>query len=119
VPSVQVRHEGIAIYNGPLPPPEVLVRYNQAVPDAAERILRMAEQQAANRREIELRSIRSQCRDSLLGLVSAFLIGMSSLACSTIVTWQGHPVSGTILGGTGLAAIIAAFVYGTRTRKSQ
>ena len=34
-----------AFHSGPLPPPAVLSQYNNAVPDAAERILKMAESQ--------------------------------------------------------------------------
>jgi uncharacterized membrane protein len=32
-------------WKGPLPPPEVLKGYNEAIPDGAERILKMAENQ--------------------------------------------------------------------------
>ena len=34
-------------YSGPLPPPQMLEQYNRAVPNGAERIMAMAEKQAA------------------------------------------------------------------------
>lgn len=40
-------------FRGPLPPPSTLERYNASVPDAAERLLVMVEQQAAHRRAPE------------------------------------------------------------------
>jgi Predicted membrane protein (DUF2335) len=40
-------------WSGPLPQPEALERYNQIVPSAAERIIRMAETQHDHRIEIE------------------------------------------------------------------
>jgi uncharacterized membrane protein len=42
-----------SVHSGPLPPPEDLAKYNMIVPDAAERILRMAEKQQAHRMELE------------------------------------------------------------------
>lgn len=40
-------------YAGPLPPPGMLVQYNEAVPDAADRIIAMAERQSAHREQLE------------------------------------------------------------------
>jgi uncharacterized membrane protein len=46
-------------FEGPIPPPAVLQGYEQILPGAAERILRMAEQQAAHRHSLELKSINA------------------------------------------------------------
>ena len=46
-------------FSGPLPPPDVLERYNQVVPDAANRIIAMAEQETGHRRNIQAISIGS------------------------------------------------------------
>ena len=40
-------------FSGPLPPPLVLVQYNEAVPDAADRIIKMAESQSSHRQNLE------------------------------------------------------------------
>ena len=40
-------------FRGPLPPPDVLERYNQVAPDAASRIIDMAEQESSHRRNLE------------------------------------------------------------------
>jgi uncharacterized membrane protein len=45
-------------FSGPLPPPEILAQYNEIVPGAAERILKMAEEQSAHRRGLEDKTIR-------------------------------------------------------------
>jgi uncharacterized membrane protein len=44
-------------FSGPLPPPEILTKYNEAIPNGAERIMAMAERQAAHRQNIELRVV--------------------------------------------------------------
>lgn len=46
-------------YSGPLPAPEDLKRYDEVVAGAAERILRMAEENAEHRRQMERRVIFS------------------------------------------------------------
>src|SRR5258708_6290391 len=40
-------------YSGPLPPPEMLVGYNDAFPGCAERIVAMAERQSQHRQDME------------------------------------------------------------------
>ena len=40
-------------YSGPIPPPEILHRFDQIIPGAAERILVMAEENGRHQREIE------------------------------------------------------------------
>src|SRR5882757_310595 len=44
-------------WRGPLPPPDILKGYNDAVPDGAERILRMAEKQSQHRMDMEKKVI--------------------------------------------------------------
>ena len=55
-------------FSGPLPPPEILAKYNSVVPNAAERIITMAETQAAHRQRMESKVIESNVRNSQLGL---------------------------------------------------
>ena len=40
-------------FSGPLPPPDVLEKYNQVAPEAANRIIAMAEQETGHRRDME------------------------------------------------------------------
>jgi uncharacterized membrane protein len=42
-----------ALFSGPIPPPDLLERYNQIIPEGADRILKMAEKQSAHRQKIE------------------------------------------------------------------
>jgi len=46
-------------HQGPIPPSEELANYDRIAPGAAERIIRMAEEQAAHRRELEARSLQA------------------------------------------------------------
>ncbi|HEV7488560.1 MAG TPA: DUF2335 domain-containing protein [Thermoanaerobaculia bacterium] len=53
VPSAEVVAEFSSHFRGPLPPPHVLGQYNQAFPNAAERIVEMAEGQSKHRQDLE------------------------------------------------------------------
>ena len=60
-PALAARLE-VESFAGPLPPPATLAAYNAIVPDAAERILKMAEAQALHRHQLEATAIRAQMR---------------------------------------------------------
>ncbi len=54
-----IRQDSVHTFSGPLPPPEILKRFDKVVPCTAERIIKMAEEQSAHRRELEKRVIDS------------------------------------------------------------
>jgi len=62
-------------HSGPLPMPQQLRQYDDIVPGAAERIIRMAEGQGAHRQRLEVQDQRLQGR----GLTFAFIIAMSGV----------------------------------------
>jgi hypothetical protein len=69
--------------------------------------------------EIEKIAVKAGARDSLLGIISAFLLSAMMIVASTYCIIAGHPTSGTIFGGTGALAFAGAFIYGTRTRSKE
>ncbi|MFH1760058.1 MAG: DUF2335 domain-containing protein [bacterium] len=48
--NIQVQQ---ASFSGPIPHPQILQKYNEIVPDAAARIIKMAENQATHRQDLE------------------------------------------------------------------
>src|SRR5213592_1328991 len=75
---VQTQFSG-AMFSGPLPPPEVLTKYNEAVPNAAERILVLAERQAEHRQKLEAKVIASNTFNQTLGSIFAFILGLAAI----------------------------------------
>lgn len=106
-------------YSAPLPPPKTLQDYNNVLPDAAERIVAMAERQSAHRQELEKKVVSSQTRDSLLGLIFGLAIGLATIAGGITCILSGYEIGGTILGGTGLGSLVAVFVYGSKQRRAE
>lgn len=106
-------------FSGPLPPPEILIRYNDAVPDGAERIIALAERQAAHRMALESRVVDADIKRSYWGLGAGFLIALAGLAASFFMVDRGNAVAGVVVGALDLGSIVATFVYGTVSRRSE
>lgn len=106
-------------YAGPLPPPQILIEYNQAVPEAAERIIAMAESQSRHRQELESKVIESDIKNSRLGLHYGLIIGLVAVLGGTFCIAYGHEIGGSIIGGTGLTGLIGVFVYGSRSKRKE
>lgn len=101
-------------WRGPLPPPDKLKEYNEAVQNGAERILQMAERQAEHRMAMERQVIPEDQRQSRYGQVFALIIALAFLVVSGLLIWDGHEVSGTILGTVDLVALCTAFIFGRK-----
>lgn len=108
-----------ASYSGPLPPPDILIRYNEAVPGAAERIIAMAEEQSTHRMALENRVVDADIRRSNLGLIAGVVVALGFGAGSFVAIIAGQPVAGAIIGGVDLVALVGTFVYGTERRRSE
>ncbi len=106
-------------HSGPLPAPEQLAQYNAIAPDAAERIIQMAVDQANHRRELEKVVIKAGARDSLLGLVFGFIIGLSGMAGSVYCIAKGYQLGGGAIGVGSLAGLVGVFVYGSRQKRQE
>jgi len=104
-------------YNGPLPPPALFEEYNKVLPGAAERILSMAEKQAAHRQDLESRAIKSGIKNSLIGLIFGFILGVMTIVGGVYCILKGQPTGGTILSSAGLVSLVSVFVYGSRQRR--
>lgn len=102
-------------HSGPLPPPAVLQRYDQIVPGAAERIIKMAEEQSAHRRNVEQRVIYTNTLNSRLGVVFGFIIGSLGITLPIIYKIPGAP----IISVASLASLVGVFIHGTSQRRSE
>lgn len=113
-------HQEVSVtteFHGPIPDPLTMERYNQIMPGAAERILKMAEDQARHRQDLEKIIIKSQCRDSLLGIIAGFILALVTICAGTYVITKGNIWSGTLLGSAGLVGLVSVFIYGTNSNK--
>ena len=112
--TVAVSVQSVQHFQGPLPPPQALAQYEAVLPGCAERIVSMAEAQAAHRRALESRVIRGNLATERRGQVAAFAIALVTIIGGVWLIDQGKDAGGltAILGA--LAGLVGVFVYGRR-----
>lgn len=108
-------------FSGPIPPPESLAGYEKTLPGSADRILKMAEKQSEHRQNLEKREIEIEARDSLLGIILSFILGIGSLVVaftSIIVLPESYGAfTAALFGAAGFGSIITAFLKSTRRKQ--
>lgn len=96
---------------GPIPPPQLLARYERTLPGLADRLVTVAERESEHRRALQRRAIRL----SELGLAAAFIITMTALAGGIYLVHEGSSREG--MGSITLAISSLVLVFLTRGRR--
>ena len=106
-----------ARFQGPIPHPSLMKGYEEALPGAADRIIKMAEEQASHRRKLEEQYMKTQSRDSLFGIISALVIALAIVGCGTLIIIKvpstAGVVSGSLLNLLGIGTVVGTFLRGT------
>lgn len=119
-----------AEFRGPLPPPEVLQRYEDIHPGTAERILQQFERETQHRHAIEEKLVDGQLdiqRDEIparrLGQVFGLIIALSGIVaaayCVSTASSAGQAWAGAGIAGFSLATLAGVFVYGRKVKETE
>jgi uncharacterized membrane protein len=114
-----IAHSESRLYTGPLPPPEMLADYSNVIENGAERIFRQFEAQGDHRRELEMIVIRSENARAWAGIVIGSIVALGFVAGGVIIAIYGSPAWATAWSAAGIAGIVGAFIYGTRSRRQE
>lgn len=102
-------------FSGPIPPPEIIEKYNEVVPGAADRIITMAEKEANHRHDIDKKKLKERTRGqwfaAILTLAAFFLIYIALINNRTLVA--------SIIAGSTIIGLAAIFITGSFIRKSE
>lgn len=117
----QVVAQVISEYSGPIPPPNIIKKYEEILPGSADRILNMAEQQSMHRREMDKKLLNAQSRDSLFGIIFAFVLGIGCLIVAAVITINtpsnAGAICGSLFGVAGISSIVGPFLKINRSDK--
>ena len=108
-----------SLWSGPVPPPEVLEKYDNVVPGAANRILEMAEKQAAHRIHLEKTVVHEDSKRSYLGLIAGFILSATIIIGGIYLIAVGHDWAGVTLVGSNLVGLAGIFIYGNHSRRAE
>lgn len=111
-------------FSGPLPPPEILEKYENAFPGAAEKIFQMAQDQANHRRNMEKESLKLASRDSVLGILTGFIIAVAGIAGGIFIVYLNpssatNAIAGSVVSGSSLIGLVRTFVIGSKNQNKK
>lgn len=108
-------------YSGPIPPPEMLEKYERLSEGLANRIIQMAEKEGDHRRSLEtyvqkahIDHIKRRDYEAKIGQIFAFLVAITTILAGTYAVTCGYNITGTVISLSGLAGIVSAFIYGRK-----
>lgn len=99
-------------HSGPLPSPSTIQHYDAVVPGAAERILQMAEREAAFSHEISFQALNIEADERKRGQVFGLAIGIGCLLFGGAGLLLGYPWVAGIAVGSTMGGLVTVFVTG-------
>lgn len=100
------------IFSGPLPNPEAFAKYNKVLPDAADRIVRMAEKEQEIRHEAQRGAIDNDRRR----INATTIVALSIVGVAGVATWLGQELIAIPLGLAGVIGTIIRQIIARRRR---
>ena len=123
--SQLIAQQTVSAFTGPIPPAELLQRYNQVMPGVAETIVGWNSQEIKHRHEqengmlgIDWHNARATAGDSRLGLWLGFAVSVILLSVSLVLALKDQPWAAVSLGGGTLVGLVGTFVYGSRKMRA-
>ena len=114
------------LYQGPVPPPQILEKLESVLPGAAERIFKMAEKDQDNMIVLQQKAQDSarqaaveEHKENTLSLWMAFVVCSVFVICGTVLVVSGHDAVGATMIGTTLLGVIGSFLAQRRTNRSR
>ncbi len=104
-------------FSGPIPPPELLRKYEELIPGAADRIMSMAERQGSHRQTLESQVINSNIANERLGKILGFIICVLAISGGIYAVVLGKSAMGIAAIVAPLGALVAVFIYGKSEQK--
>jgi uncharacterized membrane protein len=81
-------------FRGPLPPPEILAKYEALLPGASERIFSMAERNQSHRQSLEMIVIPGLMTNERIGQVVGAVVFLGSLGIGAWCIYRGSSAAG-------------------------
>jgi uncharacterized membrane protein len=113
----QPQPEPLVVAAGELPAAETISTYEEVLPGAADRILRMLETQADHRMSMERTLVEGAARTERLGQLMGLVIVLVVFLVGAVLIVSGHQIPGTLLAIADLGVLVA--VYLGRQREAE
>lgn len=99
------------LFSGPIPPALELGKYENVLPGAANRILKMAEKQSAHRQELENKMLEANIKAEKVGQLLGFIIFGLAIIAGFVLIMFGKDIVGLVALISSIGGVIGLFVY--------
>lgn len=106
--DVKVVHQ--EAYQGPLPHPDLLKKFDEVSPGAADKIIKMAELEQIHRHEMDSKFLKEENFLKKMGLIFGFIIVMSIIGSGVYLLLNDKSAQGFSLILGSIVAIISPFL---------
>ncbi|WP_281700108.1 DUF2335 domain-containing protein [Cetobacterium somerae] len=106
-------------YQGPLPHPDLLVKYEEIIPGSAERILSMAEKEQQHRHQLENEVIKKEIAQKGRGLNFGFTLALLIIVVGAYLLIIDKSLQGFSLILGSIAMIIAPFFFNKNNNQNK
>lgn len=106
-------------FSGPIPPPEMLRKYEEICPGSADRIIAMAENQSRHRQDLESKVVTSNCSNERLGMIFGFIVCVLAISVGAYLILHGKNTSGLVAIITAIAGPAGVFIWGKSRQKRE
>lgn len=100
------------MFSGPIPSPKIMEGYAKLIPDAPERILKMAEEQHKHRMELEAIVVPRQSKQSAIGQRFAFILCILMICLAAFAIYKEANGVATAIVTITIVACAALFITG-------
>lgn len=104
----------LSSYSGPIPPPDLLQRFDEVYPGAAKQILDDFVQESAHRRGMERKVVGAEAFKEVCGSIFAGLIGLTGVGGGVWLAHEGRSTGGLSAIFATLASLVGVYLYQTR-----
>ncbi|WP_288190251.1 DUF2335 domain-containing protein [uncultured Veillonella sp.] len=112
--TIEEKRAELKFHEGPLPAPWVLREYDEVCPGAADRILKMTEQEGIERHNFNREALRATIADTKRGMYLAFFLAILLISGGFLLLAWDKYITGTLFSGAGLSIVLSAFINNKR-----
>lgn len=106
-------------FSGPIPHPDLLIKYNEIIPNGADRIMTMTEKQSDHRMSMENTYMGNQYKQSRLGTVIFALITFGFIISGTTLILFDKQPAGLFTFGVAIVPLVYGNKKGTADHTKQ
>ena len=123
LPQKQLRQQILQVaaefHSGPLPHPDILAKYNEVIPNGAERMMQAFEKQQEHRQGLEKDVVKGNVKAQSRGQWMGLFVSLAVLVLAGYIAHTGNQLAGGGVAIADIATLAGVFVYGKHVQRQE